>query len=61
MSTDNTTPPVITFEQAFNQAINSLDLKGTLALTQALVSKAIFMLEEDIKPKSNIIKPVVIL
>lgn len=55
MSTDKT--PAITFEQAFNQAINSLDLKGTLGLISALVNKSLYLIEEAEKHKSNIIKP----
>lgn len=47
-------PKMVSFEEAFNQAINSLDLKGTLVLLQALSTKALHTLEEESKRKAKV-------
>lgn len=51
-----TQKPLISFEEAFNQAINSLDTKGTLVLINALVQKALYAYEEESKHKSKVQK-----
>lgn len=47
-------PKTVSFEQAFNEAVNSLDLKGTLVLINALTQKALYTYEEDLKRKAKV-------